>query len=121
MTVGCLKMQKLFGNSSLLFLKYSVGATEPKFKVLDQIPFEKKVAAKYDFSVFWAIQRPKKFFLTIFQKSWTKIDSRFGKSAQNYLGQSITSNNWRFFRDSDISKIMFFRGCKISNFRCPEK
>ena len=82
-TLGCLKMQKLFGNSSLLFLKYSVGATEPKFKVLDQIPFEKKVAAKYDFSVFWAIQRPKKFFFCDFQKSWTKMDRKFGKSTRN--------------------------------------
>ena len=55
-----------------MFLKYSIGIAEPKFKVLHKIPFEKKVAAKYDFSVFWAIQRPKKFFLRFFKSCGPK-------------------------------------------------
>ena len=67
----------MFGNQCYWFGSHSVGATELKFKVLPQIPFEKKVAAFYDFSVFWANQRPKKIFLTIFQKSKIKMDSRF--------------------------------------------
>ena len=45
-----------------MFLKCSIGIAEPKFEVLHQILVEKKVAAKYDFPVFWAIQGPKKFF-----------------------------------------------------------
>ena len=58
----------MFENQCYWFGSHSVGATEPKFKGLPQIPFEKKVAAFYDFSVFWAIHRPKKFFFDNFSK-----------------------------------------------------
>ena len=48
-------MQKMFENLLARFLKYFVGATELKFKVLHQIAFEKKVAGFFDFSVFLVI------------------------------------------------------------------